>query len=76
MKTIKIMLEKGVIAAHWRQKLTVKSLGLSHRHQVKVVKDLPAVRGMIRKVSHLVKIVENEKVVPNKVLSKTDYQLI
>ena len=38
------------------QKLTIKGLGLTKMHKTVVVNDTPAIRGMIRKVSHLVKV--------------------
>jgi large subunit ribosomal protein L30 len=41
-----------------RQKATLRALGLRH-HQAEVIKeDNPAIRGMIRAVSHLVEIEE------------------
>jgi large subunit ribosomal protein L30 len=38
------------------QRLTLKGLGLTRMHKSVVVNDTPAIRGMIRKVSHLVRI--------------------
>ena len=40
------------------QQATLKGLGLNKRHRRRVVEDTPAVRGMIRKVQHLVAVVE------------------
>lgn len=40
------------------QEATLKGLGLNKRHRVRTLEDTPAVRGMIRKVQHLVKIIE------------------
>jgi large subunit ribosomal protein L30 len=41
-----------------RQRQTLVGLGLNKMHRRRTVPDNPAVRGMIRKVSHLVRIVE------------------
>jgi large subunit ribosomal protein L30 len=40
------------------QAATLKGLGLNKRHRRRVLEDTPAVRGMIRKVQHLVMVVE------------------
>jgi large subunit ribosomal protein L30 len=40
------------------QEQTLKGLGLNKRHRRRVLEDTPAVRGMIRKVHHLVVVVE------------------
>jgi len=42
------------------QEATLKGLGLNKRHRRRVLEDTPAVRGMISKVSHLVRVVEEE----------------
>jgi len=41
------------------QEATLTGLGLNKRHRVRTLEDTPAVRGMIRKVRHLVKVIEN-----------------
>jgi large subunit ribosomal protein L30 len=38
------------------QKMTIKGLGLTRMHKSVVLNDTLAIRGMIRKVSHLVKV--------------------
>lgn len=38
------------------QALCLKGLGLGKLHRVKEVEDTPSVRGLIRRVSHLVKV--------------------
>jgi len=38
------------------QKLTIKGLGLTRMRKTVLLNDTPAIRGMIRKVSHLVKV--------------------
>ena len=40
------------------QRQTLIGLGLNKRHKRSVLQDTPAVRGMIAKVGHLVRIVE------------------
>jgi large subunit ribosomal protein L30 len=40
------------------QKETLKGLGLNKRHRRRVLGNTPAVRGMIRKVRHLVVVIE------------------
>jgi large subunit ribosomal protein L30 len=40
------------------QGATLKGLGLNKRHRRRVLEDTPAVRGMINKVKHLVRVVE------------------
>lgn len=56
--TIRITLVTGVIASTEKQKQTVLGLGLKHRHAVSELNDTPAIRGMINKVQHLVKFVD------------------
>lgn len=41
-----------------RQRQTLVGLGLNKMHRRRTLEDTPAVRGMIRKVGHLVKVVE------------------
>ena len=40
------------------QRATLKGLGLNRMHRRRVLEDTPAVRGMINKVKHLVRIVD------------------
>jgi len=56
-KVIKIMWYKGTIGRDIKQKLTIKGLGFKKLHQIIEVQDTPAIRGMIRKIPHLVKII-------------------
>ena len=55
---LKITLVKSTIGAKPKQKATVEALGLKKLHQVVEQNDNAAVRGMIDKVSHLVKVEE------------------
>ncbi len=41
-----------------KQRDTLKGLGLTHRHQRRTLEDTPSVRGMIEKVKHLVRVVD------------------
>ena len=57
-KKIRVKLVKGLRGAIGKHRESVKGLGLRHReHEVEVI-DTPAVRGMINKVSYLVKVEE------------------
>ena len=58
MATIKIKQIKSKIGYPIDQKRTLESLGLRKISQVVEVEDNPSIRGMIRKVHHLVTIVE------------------
>ncbi len=44
-----------------RQTQTLIGLGLNKLHRRSTLEDTPSVRGMIKKVSHLVRIVEEKK---------------
>lgn len=41
------------------QRDTLIGLGLNKMHKRRTLEDTPAVRGMIKKVSHMVRIIEN-----------------
>lgn len=58
MKKIKITLVKSPIDRPERQKLTLKALGLNKTNSSRELEATPQVRGMIRKVNHLVKVEE------------------
>ena len=58
MATIKIKQIKSKIGFPVDQKRTLAALGLRKISQVVEVEDNPSVRGMIRKVHHLVTVVE------------------
>ncbi|NKB45371.1 MAG: 50S ribosomal protein L30 [Alphaproteobacteria bacterium] len=44
------------IGRHRSQRATLKGLGLDKMHRSRTLEDTPSVRGMINKVSHLVRI--------------------
>jgi large subunit ribosomal protein L30 len=56
--TIKIKMIGSVIGCPREQRATVRGLGLRKLHQVVERIDTPAVRGMVKKVPHLVAVVE------------------
>jgi large subunit ribosomal protein L30 len=53
---LKVTLVRSGINRPEDQKLTIRGLGLTRLHKTVVLNDTPAVRGMIRKVSHLVHV--------------------
>jgi len=58
MKKIKITLVKSPIDRPERQKQTLVALGLNKTNASKEVEASPAILGMVRKVTHLVKVEE------------------
>lgn len=58
MVTIKIQQTKSRIGAPKDQKRTLDALGLTKLNHIVEKEDTPNVRGMIRKVHHLVTVVE------------------
>jgi large subunit ribosomal protein L30 len=57
-KTIRVTLVKGITATKHTHRESVKGLGLRHRSHTVEVADTPAIRGMINRVSYLVKVEE------------------
>ena len=57
-KTILVTLVRSPIGYTKDQKETVRALGLRRMHQTVEHKDNPALRGMIRKVVHLIRVEE------------------
>ena len=53
---LKVTQVRSGISRPKRQKLTLKGLGLTRMHKSVVLNDTEAIRGMIRKVSHLVEV--------------------
>ena len=53
---LKVTLIRSGINRLEDQKLTIKGLGLTKMHKTVVLQDTPAIRGMIKKVHHLVKV--------------------
>ncbi|MBI1987452.1 MAG: 50S ribosomal protein L30 [Nitrospinae bacterium] len=57
---LKITLRRSGISRPAKHKATLKALGLTKLHRTVEVRDNPAIRGMVRQVSHLVEVVEDE----------------
>ena len=58
MATIKIKQIKSKIGAPADQKRTLQALGLHKISQVVEKEDIPVIRGMMRKVHHLVTVID------------------
>lgn len=58
MATIKIKQVKGQAGRSIDQKSTLESLGLGKINKVVEREDTPSLRGMIRKVAHLVEVID------------------
>jgi large subunit ribosomal protein L30 len=59
-KTVRITLMRSAIGYSVKHKETVRALGLHRIRQTVEQLDTPVLRGMLRKVNHLVKIEEQE----------------
>ena len=57
-KTIKITQIGSPIAREASQRETLVGLGLNKRHRTRELADTPAIRGMINKVRHLLRVEE------------------
>jgi large subunit ribosomal protein L30 len=57
-KTLMVVQTGSPIGRRWDQEATLKGLGLNKLHRRRVLEDTPAVRGMINKVKHLVRVEE------------------
>ena len=55
--TVKVTLVKGLIGTRESHRATVRGLGLRRVNSVSELQDTPSVRGMINKVSYLVKVI-------------------
>ncbi|HEY0523830.1 MAG TPA: 50S ribosomal protein L30 [Stellaceae bacterium] len=55
-KTVTVTQLGSPIGRRADQEATLKGLGLNKRHRTRTLEDTPAVRGMINKVKHLVRI--------------------
>ncbi len=58
MGKIKIIQTRSIIDRPKDQKKTIEALGLGRPNWERVHNDTPQIRGMIRKVSHLVRVEE------------------
>jgi large subunit ribosomal protein L30 len=58
--TITIKLKKSAITSTEKQKANVRGLGLKKVGATKTLENTPCVRGMIKKVIHMIHIVEEK----------------
>jgi large subunit ribosomal protein L30 len=56
--TLSVTLVKSPIGYNKDQKATVRALGLRRTNQVVEHQDSPSLRGMLNKISHLIKVEE------------------
>lgn len=55
---LKITLKRSMIGRPEKHRRIVRSLGLRKINSTKILNDTPSVRGMVRKISHLLEIEE------------------
>lgn len=60
MKKLKVSLKRSLIGSNPAQRATVRGLGLKKIRHERILENTPAVRGMIKKVLHLVDVAEVE----------------
>lgn len=53
---IKVTLKRSLSKCTARQIGTINGLGLRKRHQTKILKDTPAIRGMVLAVQHMLEV--------------------
>ena len=58
MTRLKVTLQKSTIGCSLRQRQNIVGLGLRYVGQSRTLENTPAVRGMVRKVLHLVAVEE------------------
>lgn len=56
--TIRVRLYKSMNSCQWKHRLSVKALGLNKLNDVRELKDSPQVRGLVNKISYLVRVEE------------------
>ena len=57
--SIKVTLAKSMIGRPEKHRKVLRAMGLTKVNRTVSLKDTPSVRGMIRKVSHLLRVEEN-----------------
>ena len=57
-KKLRVTYTKSAIGYEKDQKATIAALGFTKLHQTRELADTPGIRGMIRKVQHLVTVQE------------------
>ncbi len=58
MKTIKVTLKRSVIGRPEKQRRIIRGLGLRKINQSVIHNDVPSIRGMIHKTSHMLEVSE------------------
>jgi len=58
MATLKVTLTRSLIGRPEDQRATVKALGLKKTNSFVIQDDTPVIRGMVRKIEHLVTVEE------------------
>jgi large subunit ribosomal protein L30 len=58
---VKVQYYKSAIGYSEAQKRVVKGLGFRKLNSVREIKDTPELRGMVRKIPHLVRVLESEE---------------
>ena len=58
MNKLKVVLKKSLIGCTSLQRANVAGLGLKRPNQERILDNTPAIRGMVRKVIHLVDVQE------------------
>ncbi|MGH3185417.1 MAG: 50S ribosomal protein L30 [Streptosporangiaceae bacterium] len=61
-KTLRIQYYRSAIGRSWRQKQIIQGLGITKLQQVVERPDNPGFRGMVAKVPHLLRILDDGKV--------------
>ncbi len=59
-KTIVVKQTGSPIRRPAKQRATLVGLGLNKMHKTRELEDTPSIRGMVRKISHMVEIIEEK----------------
>ena len=68
--TIKIRLIRSIICTPEKHKVIIRALGLKKMNRIVERPDTPAFRGMVKKVPHLLELVEDDSRVQGTVRAK------
>ena len=60
MKKLKVTLRKSLIGSNEKQRATAVGLGLRKVNQTRTLQNTPAIRGMVKKIIHLLDVEEVE----------------
>ena len=60
-KTVKVQQIGSPLRRHHSQRETLIGLGLNRMNRVSELVDTPETRGMIRKVNHLIRVIDDNK---------------